>query len=244
MHHRPTLPSAARSPVSPVLAVFLVGAGTTSCAAPPADTVAVETWGTMRAALRQGDAVARVSLAGLQSHSAIAVGALADLAGEVTILDGRVLVAVAEGGECRVSDAPPEAAATLLARAEVPAWRALPLPDCSSYDALEAAIGEALDRCGFDRRQPTPVRIRARTPHIEFHVVAGACPIANPTGPPPWRFAGALEQVELVGFYVEAAAGTWTHHDRCTHLHVVAPERMGHLDAVATRDAVLLVPRR
>jgi hypothetical protein len=75
-----------------------------------------------------------------------------------------------------------------------------------------------------------------------LHVVAGACPIARPDGPPPRRHSAANAPVELAGFYAEGAAGELTHHDRRTHLHAIAPGAMGHLDTIRMRNAVLLVP--
>ena len=75
-------------------------------------------------------------------------------------------------------------------------------------------------------------------------VIAGACPIANPDGPSPWRFAGPAEELSLFGFYVEGAAGVFTHHDRSSHLHAVADGRTGHLDEVDLTDAKLFVPAR
>jgi hypothetical protein len=234
--------AAQREPALLVVAALSLWAA--SCATPQrvAARVPVASWGTMREALRDGRTEPRVALAGLAARSAVGVGALAGLAGEVTIADGRVLVATAEGEECRVAEAEDGAAATLLVRAEVEQWQEWPLPDCATYRELDSAVAARLRQCGFDPTQPTPIRVRGRGTRVEYHVVAGACPIANPSGPPPWRFAGPLEHVELIGFYVEGAAGRWTHHTASSHLHVVAPGRMGHLDDLALADAVLLVP--
>lgn len=224
-----------------------------SCGAPPApappesrrtahDAPPVESWGTMREALRLGDSRPRVDLADLAANDAVGVGALAGLEGEVTITGGRVLVATVEGTECRVRDARADATATLLVRAEVADWEEHPLPDCASYAELDAAVAEVLAARGFDLEQPTPVRIRGDATSLEYHVIAGACPIATPDGPAPWRFDGPLDDVVLVGFFVEGAAGRFTHHTSSSHLHVVAPGKTGHLDEVSLERAVLLVP--
>ncbi|MEZ5979662.1 MAG: acetolactate decarboxylase [Planctomycetota bacterium] len=202
----------------------------------------VESWGTMREALRDRHSEARVRLGGLASDGAIGVGALAGLAGEVTIANGSVWVARVDGGARRTTEATADDAATLLVRAEVASWREVPLPDLASYDALESAVAAALVREGFDPSEPTPVRVTGRATHLELHVIHGACPIAHPEGPPPWRFAGAVDRVELVGFHVEGAGGSLTHHGRRSHLHVLADGGTGHLDAVSLEDAVLYVP--
>lgn len=220
-----------------------------SCAAPTLPTEAeVSTWGTMREVLREGQSGGRVALTTLAIKDAVGVGAMADLAGEVTVLDGRVLVAAggdrdSEGASApRVRDAVDGDSASLLVLASVPAWEEVPVGDCASYGELETAIAEQLGKRGIDLANPTPVRVRGRAQHLALHVIAGACPIANPSGPRPWRFSGPVEEVQLVGFYAEGAAGRLTHHDRSSHLHAVADEIMGHLDEVALEGAVLLLP--
>lgn len=213
-----------------------------STANPSTEPTFVETWGAMRLALREGRSEARVDLDGLAANCAIGVGALAGLGGEVTIADGRVHVATVDASDCVVFDAPPDAAATLLVRAEVDRWREHALPDCATYADLEIALAAVVERTGFDPSIPTPVRIRGRAAQLDYHVIAGSCPIADPAGTPPWRFSGALDNVELVGFFVEGAAGRLTHHDRRSHLHVLAPGHTGHLDDVSLADAVVLLP--
>ena len=227
-----------RSP--PVLFLLLAGA----CAAPAAP--GLRTWGTFREALRDGRSEARIALEGLATGHTIGVGALAGLAGEITIVDGETLVATSEPGAAtaNVRAAGPGDHATLLVVDDVPEWRPYELGDVRSYDELEARIATQLQRLGCDPTAATPVRVRGKAPHLALHVIAGSCPFANPGGPPPWRFAGAAEHVELVGFYVEGAAGRLTHHDRTSHLHAVCDAAMGHLDDVALTGAVLLLPMR
>lgn len=226
-----------------LLCVMLLCLATASaCSTRPDHPDAVRSWGTMREALRHGRSEARVALASLDGVDTVGVGALEGLAGEVTIVDGRVLVAHAEHGACRVAPAAPGDAATLLVTARVRDWQTRPLADCDDYERLDAAIGSAVRAQGFDPTQPTPVRIRGRASHAAYHVIAGACPIATPEGTPPWRFRGPIDAIELVGIYVEHAAGRLTHHVHRSHLHLVAPGHMGHLDEIALRDAVLLLP--
>lgn len=209
------------------------------CTAPPAG---VRTWGTMREVLREGRDAGRVTPVEVATDRTVGVGALAGLAGEVTIVDGHVWIAVAHDGQPpTVRNATAADRAALLAVADVARWTEVPLGTCASYDDLERRIAEALAAGGLD---PTlqPVRVRGRASLVRLHVIAGACPIANPDGPSPWRFAGPVEAIELVGLFATGAAGRLTHHDRRSHLHAVAPGLTGHLDDVALTDAVLLLP--
>ncbi|HEX5053247.1 MAG TPA: hypothetical protein VFZ65_15840 [Planctomycetota bacterium] len=221
-----------------------------ACAAPgPEAPGPVRMWGTLREVLREGHSEARVALAGVARADTVGVGALAGLAGEVTVLDGHVLVACASGAaagvapeRCAVRDAGPGDAAALLVLADVPAWQEFALGACESYEALERAIAEHLRQRGHDLAEPIALRVRGRATHLALHVIAGACPIAHPEGPPPWRHDGAAEAVQLVGFFVEGSAGTLTHHMHRSHLHAVAGDVMGHLDEVALAEATLLLP--
>lgn len=224
-----------------------------ACGTPPRVAAPeVQTWGTMREVLREGRSEGRVLLAGIAGPNAIGVGALAGLAGEVTIVDGHVLVATADGplseGAAPTMDAVRGTVAgeraSLLVLAEVERWETITLTDCASYEELEIAIAVQLRERGHLLTDPVPVRIRGVAEQLELHVIAGACPIATPDGPAPWRYAGAGGEVELVGFYVEGAAGRLTHHNHSSHLHAIAEggQLMGHLDAIALSEVVLLLP--
>jgi hypothetical protein len=197
----------------------------------------------MREVLREGSTEGRVDLQIAAAPGSIAVGALAGLAGEVTVLDGRVLVAIPAGTDgVEVRDAVPGERAALLFLARVERWEEVPLPDCASYEALEDAIRSALAACGHDPAVAVPVRVRGVAEEYSAHVVAGACPIAQPDGPPPRRLRATDTPIVLAGFYADAAAGRLTHHDRSSHFHLVAPGAMGHLDAIRLRQAVLFLP--
>ena len=199
----------------------------------------------MREALRDGQSAGRVDLTTLPITNAVGVGALAGLRGEVTIVDGKVLVS--EGVEPK-ADPPPirEAArgeqATLLVLATTRSWTKVTIGPVRSYAELESAIAERLQKLGHELTKPNPVRVRGSATHVALHVINGACPVADPTGSPPWRFSGPVAEVELVGVFVDGATGRLTHHDRRSHLHAVAGARMGHLDDVAFEEAVLYLP--
>jgi hypothetical protein len=217
-----------------------------SCAAPATDgPFALRSWGTMAEVLREGHAEGRVDLSEAARAGTIAVGALEGLRGEVTVVEGEVIVAVPSPGN-GISLRPPAPGerAALLILAQVSVWDRIPLPDCADYAALEEAIAAALAARGHDLAVPIPLRVRGQATALQFHVLDGACPYAQPDGPPPRRYAATDARVELVGFYAEGSGGEFTHHNHSSHLHAIVSDAMGHLDEVSLREAVLLLPRR
>lgn len=208
------------------------------CTAAPPD---VRTWGTMREVLREGDDRGRVGVLEASGPHTLAVGALAGLEGEVTVLEGVSMVALGSTGEFRLAHEDDRAA--LLVAADVPAWRQVTLPRAAmDLATLEEAVAAALRQAGFDLDAPVPVRVRGFAREVACHVIAGACPIARPEGPPPRRVERHDVRVELVGVHAEGRAGELTHHTNRSHLHVLGPAIMGHLDAITLSDAVLLFP--
>jgi len=233
-----------QAPLIVVLGVVaLLGAG---CKSQPA----VQQYGSMREVLREGNTQPRVRLADVNaSRGAIAVGALAGLGGEVTMVDGEVWVARSTGDGADVSGpaCDPADQATLLAASHVDMWTTVPLGG-----GTELSLGERIKvsaaSAGVDTSVPFPFVIDGRITELDAHVIAGSCPIANPDGEQPWRFSVSSPAAgRLVGFYAEHSDGELTHHGDVTHTHVIL-KRGGrtvtaHADhAQADESAVLRIP--
>ena len=213
------------------------------------DNYEVKTWGSMREVLKEGKISGRVLLTEVMTPNSIGVGALANLEGEITLVDGTAIIAsgltdppsgqqIAHSRNLLKSDK-----AALLVIAEVPEWESVNLRPCTTYSDLEKKISESLKQRGFDLLKPTPVKVRGIAERVDFHVIAGSCPIADPQGTPPRRDSIMEEPLELVGFYVEGSAGKLTHHIHNSHLHVVSGSRSGHVDAIQLHSAELQIPR-
>jgi len=201
----------------------------------------------MRTVLRDARTEGRVALAEVIGPNTIAVGVLEDLAAEITLVDGVAHLAEVEDASAadglKLRTAVGNERATLLVAADVEAWSEHPLHEIRDLRALESSLA-ALAR-GFGPG-PLPFRVEGIASHIELHVLDHSCPIADPDGPAPWRYAGTDERAILVGFHAEDAGGVLTHHGQTTHIHALLPERgtSGHLDDVGfLREARLYLPR-
>jgi len=232
----------------PVVVVLLLS----GCASRSGWDGEIQQWGAMRRVLGEGRTEGRVALADLAgSEDLYAVGALAALEGEVTIVDGQVWIAQADGESAPsrlLGDG--ELQATLLVAARVPVWRTYPLNADVSPLELDGYVSAAAASHGIDTSRPFPFLVKGPVTHLEAHVVNGMCPMqAEPDSDhAPVRFHLETVDATLVGIHAEGQAGVLTHHGSTTHIHVVVPgqrTRMGHVESVGLgRGASLWLPVR
>ena len=209
-----------------------------SPAATPTTGPVVEHWGSMREVLRDGHTQGRVVLDEVIGPHTVAVGALAGLAAEITVVGGTAHLAEVldpdspQGLRVRAPRAGEQA--TLLVLADVPVWSRHVLPAVSDLAELEASVRALAAASGIDVARPFPFRVEGVASDLRLHVLDHSCPISDPSGPRPWRFSGAGLPTVLVGFHAEGSAGGLTHHGQSSHVHALVTDRAvsGHLDEV------------
>lgn len=219
-----------------------------SCASTggPEAIATVEGWGSMREVLREGNTEGRVRLEGVVRPGTWGIGALENLEGEITIVDGIASLAIVEDGELTHRTLGKRDEATLLVLTSVQEWTEYELPEVRTLGDLGYALSKATEAAGFDAKvAPVPVRIEGPFEHIGLHVLDHSCPIANPDGPPPWRWSGTGTSGTIVGVYVEGQGGVLTHHGQDYHLHAAVraedgPLLSGHLEEIALGPDVRL----
>ena len=193
--------------------------------APSAAPAAFEQFGTMREVMHDGSTGGRIALAHVHERGCYAVGALADLAGEVTVDDGVVYVERCPSGTPGLGTFPPDSPlpqdlqATLLSVAHVAAWRDLPLADAVDDAALTAALRAAVG----EPQQPVPFRVEGTVKELTVHCVRGQSPTnVTDRDKAPWvRATGQPIPLALIGFYAPGREGELTHHGTALHLHAV-----------------------
>lgn len=205
----------------------------------------------MREVLRDGRTEGRVDLAQVLGPDTFAVGATTGLAAEITVLAGTTHLAevVDPDSPQGLRVRPPVAGeqATLLILADVPEWSEHTLPALSDLAELEASVRATAALNDIDVTQPFPFRVEGRASSLHLHVLNHSCPVADPDGPPPWRFVGEEQSAVLIGFHAEDSAGRLTHHGQNAHTHALLPDRdiAGHLDQVSLAPgAHLFLPSR
>lgn len=199
-----------------------------------------------------GQTEARVGLAEVAGPRVIAVGALAGLEGEITILDGEVWIARPDGDGVRISGPSPSSGdqATLLTVASVTGWGrvALAMVEPATGAELEALIEQAARDRGVDTTRPFPFVIDGVAERLEIHVINGVCPYAaDPANfdAEPWRWsADEPLNARIVGMYAAEAAGVLTHYGTSMHVHALIESdgRMltGHIDGLTLKPGASL----
>ncbi|HEX7127423.1 MAG TPA: acetolactate decarboxylase [Thermodesulfobacteriota bacterium] len=194
--------------------------------------------GSQRETAEEGRVEARIDLASLAGRPHLcAVGPLAALRGEVTVLDGRASIARVVDGRIAVDDRL-EGGAAFLVWAEVPAWRTVPIPaHVRTKRDLEAFLPEAAHAAGLDPAAAFPFVVTGRAAEVRLHVLD-----RKGDGPHDLRRHEAckarftFEQVdlELVGFHSVSHQGVFTPPGGTTHMHARTPDNRvsGHLDGV------------
>lgn len=208
-----------------ILPMFVLFAAGTGCSNRDADVIQ---YGGMRAVLRDGHTEPRIDLveATRQPH-AFGVGALENLGGEFTIVDGEVWVARKTGEDVTVSGPAVIATdrATLLTLSHVPRWNHVELIKPEGGIGLETFIEKCARAQGIDTSKPFPFVIRGEMTKLESHVIAGSCPLSGKEGGiAPWRLSITNPvRATLVGVFASDQAGIMTHHGSSVHMHVVMP---------------------
>jgi acetolactate decarboxylase len=199
-----------------------------------------------------GDTHANVRLADLpRSADLYAVGPVAGLAGEITIVDGKLLLAEVEHGKIKTrSDY--SKGASFLVWATVPQWRAaVPVgASIGSQADLEKVIEAKAREAGLGVGQPFPFLLKGSFDNVKYHVVRppqGGAGHGGAVGPADSALNAEAtgKSATVVGFFSRNHEGVFTHRGSHAHLHVVLENGdSGHVDELRVGpDVQLLLPR-
>jgi len=185
----------------------------------------------------------------VDSRATDAVGAVSGLRGEISVIEGRLIVSygVDCGAACPVTTSE---TATLLATASAQHWRAVAIDKDLDAKAVEAFIRSQAKASGLDENKPFPFRINGAITDFVMHV--------NAAPNPRFKGHGSFDEIavtglakgprlagSVVGFYAPPALqGVITHGGDYFHSHYVDAQRTttAHLDSfgVAAGSTLML----
>jgi acetolactate decarboxylase len=202
----------------------------------------VQVHGALRAMFHEGQTGTTVTLDSLlPDRDVYAVGALSDLAGEITILAGHAFLSRPDGaGSARTEEVTTsDAGATLLVAAEVDAWQLVSTPRPIPFDQLDEAIAELAVSAGLDPATRIPFLMEGEFDDLRWHVIDGSRLVQGGSSHEDHQAASVREGrdrtwARLVGFYSRGDQGVFTHKGSWTHVHCVVedPTASGHVDHV------------
>ncbi|MDD9941855.1 MAG: acetolactate decarboxylase [Myxococcales bacterium] len=244
-----------------IVAMGFLGAALWSCfdsnesespdqATEPVERVDVELYGQIREILMEGRTEPRVELADLSlSPTTYGLGALSELRGEITIIDGQTWLAYSEpDGSVRIEQTTkPQDRAALLAMGRVCGWREMPINAEVAQPALGERVSALARESGFEGDGPLVFLVNGPVKGLHWHVVDGSRVPAGQRGREAIvgnSVQGVLDegQVALVGFYAPDAQGIFVPPQSSVHVHVVSDEGMisGHVDEVVVLPGATL----
>lgn len=203
----------------------------------------IRSYGTLRAMHHEGQTAAMVNLSSLlPSPHLYAVGALAELAGEITVVQGVAYLSYPAGPEKTRTETTsrPTAGAALLVAAEVREWQSLTTPRAIAFEELDQAIADLAAKAGIPSGQRFPFLVLGDVEELSWHVIDGS-KLAGEGAAQQDHLAAAVRasakrtRATLVGFFSETDEGVFTHMGSKTHIHCVLDEPLssGHVDHVA-----------
>jgi acetolactate decarboxylase len=211
-------------------------------------SIPVKTAGSLRAMMHQGNIEAHIGLDSLQKPSIYALGAAAQLKGEVLIWDGQLHWARAlDSAAVAVEQNPAGAHASLLVYSSVSRWQSFSIPDSVLIPTqLEAYLPKMAHTAGLDTNEAFPFRIEGQAKVMSWHVInwPEGDTIHTHKKHVSSGAQGILyeEPVAILGFYSQKHQGVFTHHSRYTHMHFKsADEKLsGHVDKLLPSRAMTL----
>jgi len=181
-----------------------------------------------------------------------AVGAVSGLRGEISMIEGRLIVSY--GADCGATcPAATSETATLLATASARTWRAVAIDKDLDAKAIESFIRAQAKANGLDENKPFPFRINGAITDFVMHV--------NAAPNPRFKGHGSFDEMavtglakgprlagSVVGFYAPPPLqGVITHGGDYFHSHYVDAQRSttAHLDSFGiAAGSTLMLPKQ
>ena len=227
------------------VSILLVSASGLIAAATPPTVL----WQGSLRAVHGGDVAGRVALQQFAGKKNLyAVGPVAKLDGEITIVGGKFYVARVRHGAVE-TDGDLATQASFLVWSEVAAWKP-PMRLGVKIDnqaQLEKQIETLALKAGIDTSKPFPFKLEGVFDAVDYHILVPKTSRQAQAshGDGAKKIDAKNTDAEIIGFFSKNHEGVFTHKDSFAHLHVVERKGYsGHVDAIsANADVRVLFPQ-
>lgn len=202
----------------------------------------VQAYGALRAMFHDGQTGAMLPLNDLLPNQELyAVGALADLAGEITVVGGKTYLSYPADTDATRTESVLEsdAAATLLVVSAVPTWQTYVTERAIGFEELGEEIEKLATAAGMNLDRRFPFLIEGELEDLEWHVIDGRRLTEGGESHQDHLAAAVKTKLDrssatLIGFYSNSDQGVFTHMGSMIHVHCTVDEPLssGHVDHV------------
>ena len=193
-----------------------------------------------------GDVSGKVALQEFSGKSHLyAIGPVAELDGEITVIDSNVHIARVRHGEIK-TDNDLTTMAGFLVWSEVPAWRSpIMLGESADNHAhLERLIETLASKEGIDTSKPFPFIIDGTITSVDYHILAAGSSDSAISDPRHGAKKVSSRNVpaKIIGFFSKNHGGIFTHKGSMAHLHVLEDNgHSGHVEDITLSSRVMVL---
>ena len=201
-------------------------------------TIPVESVGTLKQIMHQGDISAKINLETLANRPHLyGLGAAENLKGEILIWNGEAYLTTVAGSGLATYDGFRKQA-SLLVYSEVAQWDSIFIPEAiNQLSDLENFVIESAAKANIDTANPFPFLIKGQPATLNWHVidwdVNDTVHTHDKHKNAGMRSGWKNMPTEILGFF-GPTPGVFTHMDSKLHLHATTPDRrlVAHLDGL------------
>lgn len=213
-----------------------------SCQSREKDQVLIS--GSLHAMMMEGKTEATINLADLESENLYALGAMENLAGEITVINGEAINTQVVNDTFNVSYSF-ETKAALLVYAHVSDWEQISLTQQLDIETLETLLEDLSTSKTI--AQPFPFKIESHKATLDWHIVNGGKGSSHSDHKNSgFSRKDSLDDVQLIGFFSTDHQGVFTHRGRNTHIHFKTSDNLnaGHIDGLSIpSNSILYIPK-
>ncbi len=195
----------------------------------------VKVSGAMKNVMMNGDLSAHADIDTLNKTHLYGLGPVAELKGEIMILDGKVYTTAKDSTKF-LNQQNKVSKAALLVYSNVEKWRAISINlTINSYTELEKLVETTAKDNGYDTELPFAFKINAAPVKVAYHVIDWKKGVEHTMeNHKQFAYAGEIANVPLsmLGFYSKHHQSIFTHHTTFMHVHILDEKTntVGHLD--------------
>lgn len=205
----------------------------------------VKVSGAMKNVMMNGDLSAHLDIDTLNKTHLYGLGPVAQLKGEIMILDGTVFTTSKESNKL-LNQQDKVSKAALLVYSNVEIWKPVSISTTiNSYAELETLVETTAKENGYDVESAFAFKIEALPKKISYHVIDWKeRAVHTMENHKQFAYSGSFtnSKITLLGFYSKHHQSIFTHHTTFMHVHLLdeKTKTVGHLDELKVNGAITI----